>query len=710
MIHYLSYGVRLGFNDEIREALVADILDILDKEKDEVGIYRYVFPCNPKPYSISGLQHFFGTAFIAARLAEFSGTDECEQAVAFLAGLLHDYEKMGLDLSTLKSGLNDVLGSDTKLYEALDEHTCGRYGDAVEVASKLESGGLPRKLQVVAKFVGLGDYITGGEDSWNVAYVMDLVKETLDEVGVKHYLVPVVIGKQRPVVAITAEKLEEELRSLGAIPLVSTPTGLLALSREPVDGNTVNGLYDSLTQYIASTSSFSTETMSGGSKRGLKINLDMVKNIIESSKTLMQARDDIERKSVRSRLSNQLGRVSTLHKLSTGDLIDAKMAAQTPEDRRRLAIYLVISLARTLHGVASDRTLRAILDEVGVGVSGGSVEETLIKLYDELGKSAEQLDKLLELLLDRAKKHLREMASGKEVEESISKVLKRTISVGFASSPPDVEGEETCSRCRERIKGEVARTLYEQLQVEQRATKVAYADVFHPDKQGKPESVSSMDGSAKKLSVCPVCFFESKVFTEVTGFVDGMWASNIVYFPAISADLLHLVKDIASNYVVVGLKRKEKKDEERKPLVIPDYVSSRIIVKTSDERGRLRKHNLLTALDLWYYIGGNLVLTTSALSAPPPWSGLPIEMETSDVIIEESIAKFVEELKVAKERNEWTRARVLRKTLYEQLKTYVQSLEEAEIQLGRSRFLKGGLAVSSAPSLDVYSFALRKQM
>lgn len=58
---------------------------------------------------------------------------------------------------------------------------------------------------MIAEFVRLGDYLTGGEESWNITYVMDLVKETLDKVGAKHYLVPVVIGNQRPVVAMVAE-------------------------------------------------------------------------------------------------------------------------------------------------------------------------------------------------------------------------------------------------------------------------------------------------------------------------------------------------------------------------------------------------------------------------------------------------------------------------------------------------------------------------
>ncbi|MEM4847885.1 MAG: hypothetical protein QW794_09035, partial [Thermosphaera sp.] len=96
--------------------------------------------------------------------------------------------------------------------------------------------------------------------------------------------------------------------------------------------------------------------------------------------------------------------------------------------------------------------------------------------------------------------------------------------------------------------------------------------------------------------------------------------------------------------------------------------------------------------------------------APPPWSGLPVEMEVIDVIMEESVSQFMHELKVARERNEWSRTRRLRKILYDQLRTYVMSLEEAKIEMGKTRFLKSGLVTTGAPTLDIYSYVLRKMM
>ncbi|MEL9929972.1 MAG: hypothetical protein QXF50_03625, partial [Sulfolobales archaeon] len=198
--------------------------------EDSTTIYHRVLPSNPKPYPISGLQHFFGSAFIALRLTEFLNLDEEKQITAFLAGLLHDYEKIGLKREELMKSMNLIIGEETKLYAELRGYE-NLWNDAIEVASNLESGGLRRELQKIAELVRLGDYLTGGEDSWNISYAMDLVKASLDRLGVEYHLIPIVIGRQRPVVALVAEKLEEEIEKSGMVPLLSTPTGLVVLSR-----------------------------------------------------------------------------------------------------------------------------------------------------------------------------------------------------------------------------------------------------------------------------------------------------------------------------------------------------------------------------------------------------------------------------------------------------------------------------------------------
>ncbi|MEM3662865.1 MAG: hypothetical protein QXI68_04685, partial [Sulfolobales archaeon] len=584
----------------------------------------------------------------------------------------------------------------TMLYAELEGYE-NVWNDAVEIASNLESGGVRRELQNIAEFVRLGDYLTGGEESWNISYVIDVLKTSLDLLGVEHHLVPVVIGRQRPLVALVAEKLEEKIEKSSAVPLLSTPTGLVVISKYPVTSVRVDDIYKSLTRYVITMSSTVAASLQETKKESI-INLNTVKSIIE----LMRMGKNIQ---------NTLKGIKPLYALSITDLEKAKMSAESPEDKRRLLIYLVISFVKTLYRKINDKTVKEALNKLGIGVNGGAYRDMILQLYESLDKSVEQTNELLESVYGKAIEYILNLTKGKDMEESVVDILKRTIGIGFVQSPPSSDGDTVCSTCREKFRRNVGRALYEQLQIENRIKKISYADVFHPDKQGMPESASSMDGSSKRMYVCSICFFEAKVLADVANFVDGSWASNIVYYPAVSVDLLRVVKDIASNFVVVGYRKTKKgSKEEVKPLVIPDYISGRIIIRTSDEQGRLGKSDLLTALDLWYFIGGNLVLTTNALSVPPPWSGLPIEMEVGDAIIEESINMFVKELRIAKEKGEWWRVRQLRKILYEQLRAYVLSLEEVERKRGRTKFIKHDLMVTGYPALDVYSSLVLKHM
>lgn len=682
---------------ELANVVKEDLIKIKEEseKESETTIYHRVLPSNPKPYPISGLQHFFGTAFVALRLTEFSGLDEEKQITAFLAGLLHDYEKMGLKRDEIVNGMSYTIGVGTMLYAELEGYE-NVWNDAVEIASNLESGGVRRELQNIAEFVRLGDYLTGGEESWNISYVIDVLKTSLDLLGVEHHLVPVVIGRQRPLVALVAEKLEEEIEKSSAVPLLSTPTGLVVISKYPVTSVRVDDIYKSLTQHVVSISPTVAVSPQSMSEKP-KVNLDVVETIIEFLNNMKD-------------IKNKLNKIKPLFALSKADLEKAKMSAVTLDDKKKLIIYLIISFAKASNNKVNDETVREVMDSFGIDVTGDTLGEMIRQLYKDQDNSVERVNELIESVYSRAVEYIANLTRGKDIEESVANILRKTVGIGFMRIPPSDNGDVTCSICREKFKKSIGRTLYEQLQVESRIKSINIADVFHPDKQGKPENISSMDGSSKRMYVCPVCFFETKVLADVDNFADGMWASSIVYYPAMSIDLLQVVKDVASNYVVVGYTeaKRRKKEEKIKTLVIPDYISSRIIVKTSDNQGGLGKKELVTALNLWYFIGGSLVLTTNALSVPTPWSGLPIEMEISDVIIEESINKFMEELKNARERNEWTRTRLLRKILYEQLRTYILNLEEAERKMGKTKFMKSGLNTSNAPALDVYSFMIGK--
>ncbi|MEM1703596.1 MAG: HD domain-containing protein [Zestosphaera sp.] len=678
--------------ERLATAVGKDLNNIREKAGEEkaITIYHRVLPCNPKPYPISGLQHFFGTAFVALRLAEFFGLDEEMQITTFIAGLLHDYEKMGLKRDELMNGMSYIIGEGTKLYEELVDYE-ELWNDAIDVASHLESGGVHRELQNIADFVRLGDYLTGGEESWNISYVMDIVKETLDKVYKKYHLVPVVIGRQRPVIAMIAEKLNEMLTEAELTPLVSTPTGSLYLSRSPLENSDIRMIYDKLAEYISSEimKALTPTTTTGKPKA---ISLKSVDSLVDYS-------------GKKPNIGRVISALPNLRQLSVSDIEETFRTYTTPADKILLVIWSVLAYAKTLGSVKDN--LRDALSELGLKFIGGrDVQEVAINLYNHLRTlNLQDLNSLVENVKDRMVKKM--LSTSVDVND-VREVVERTISVGYLSRTAEktvASKEVVCVICRERVSK--PRNLRAYLDRFKKILTINVSELFHPDKQGRPEDYGSLEGFSDSVPICPVCEYESIVFPATTSFFDGMWASNIVYYPAISIDLLQVVKDVASSYVVVGL-RKDKRKGEIKPLVILDYISGRIIVKTSDERGRLRKNDLLTALDLWYFIGGNLVLTTNALSVPPPWSGLPVEMEVSDVIIEESINKFMEELRIARERNEWNRTRQLRKILYEQLRIYILNLEEAEREMGRTRFMKGGLITSNAPALDVYSFMIRK--
>ncbi|MEM1803942.1 MAG: hypothetical protein QXR80_05540, partial [Desulfurococcaceae archaeon] len=474
---------------------------------------------------------------------------------------------------------------------------------------------------------------------------------------------------------------------------VSTPTGSLYLSRSPITESDIRIIYDRLSEYISSEiTSASMSTTTGKPKIA---NLKTIGSLVNYS-------------GKKPNIGRVISALPNLRQLSVNDIDETFKTYTTPSDQVLLVIWSVLVYAKTLGNVKDN--LQDALRELGLkSVGGKDIHEAVIKLYKDLNSiDPQDLNKLVESIKDKLIKKM--MSVGVDVDD-IMKVVEKTISIGFLSKTAEestISKRVVCVICRERLsKPRILRTYLDRFK---KILDINVSEVFHPDKQGRPEDYGSLEGFSSSVLICPVCEYESVVFSSITSFFDGMWASNIVYYPAMSIDLLQVVKDVASNYVVVGSRIAKKKGEEIKPLVIPDYISSRIIVKTSDMRGRLRKIDLLTALDLWYFIGGNLVLTTNALSVPPPWSGLPIEMEVNDIIIEESINMFMKELREARENSEWWRTRQLRRILYEQLRVYIQNLEETERRVGRTRFMKSGLITSNSPTLDVYSFVERKHL
>lgn len=703
-----------SYIEKLKRGVIRDLGEIRGRisESRRLGkMYDLLLSCNPKPYPVSGLQHFLGTAFVAARLAEFFNMDKCGQALAFLAGLLHDYEKMGLCLDVLRDDPGAFFGEETRLYNNLKEHLDDIWSHAIDVASKLESGGVPRNLQKVAEFVRLGDYLTGGEESWNLMHVLDKVSGTLNGLGAKFQLLPVVIGKQRPITAMVSEKLNELLIREGLTPLISTPTGSLYISKyqQVISDDIIAKVYDEVSWHIAQEIEAAPSARRGseGAKRAStkRLPIKWADNIITYSREAIRGVEKADKKFLAL-----MARLPSLHKLSVSDIGEAIESAAAPADKIKLIVLLVCIYAKTI-GKINEKDLKQALSELGltlfkVGESKYEIIHSLCSYLETL--SSGDLNELLEAVRSKV---VAKMTAVQVNINDIKKVIKDSVGVGFRGvmlnkeQPKKVERGgsklKICSICRQEV--ENPRKLREYLDRLSQILNINVSEFFHPDKQGRPESPSALEGLSGKMTVCPVCKYESMLFPAKTAFFDGMWASNIVYYPAVSVDLMDVVKEVIRNYVFVGSKGA--------PLVIPDYVASRVIIKTSDERGLLTKSNFLMALDLWYLVGGNLVLTTNALSVPPPWSGLPIEMEVTDALIEESVYQFMKELKIAKENRAWSRTRYIRRVLYEQVSLYVSNLDETYIVKKRARvgvrLVRSGLATTYAPALDVYSFSLK---
>jgi len=179
--------------------------------------------------------------------------------------------------------------------------------------------------------------------------------------------------------------------------------------------------------------------------------------------------------------------------------------------------------------------------------------------------------------------------------------------------------------------------------------------------------------------------------------MDGLWAHVLTYYPVVPIDLLKTLRDTA-----------EKITGGRFP-ALTDYMTSRLIISTGSKL--LSQVYLRTALDLWYVLGGNLVLTTTALGAAFTWSGLPIEMDITDVIVEEIITEYMEILRKAKKRPSYLSFTAnMRYWLYKTLRDYVSKLEPKRGALRTTdvRFSRSGLKTSGYATVDTYSFILKQ--
>jgi len=689
-------SLQNGISDEKRENIVDYLRETISNDLAQVYVnlvksgsfgdlefYRRLLSSNPKRYPTSGLQHFIGSGLVAARLASFLDLDDYRIIVAFLSGVLHDLHKLSVSLEREKDSIYKDLQK-TTLYKGLlsvldEKEVENAFLDALELSFKLWSGKVPRELQCLADIVGLADIITGDEESWSLSHVMDILvnpekvlqRKPLCYSWIKEEsLLPVYIGKQRPLVSIISEYLEEELEKLGATPLISTPEGMLFLVKNPID---VSKVYEKISEFIESL-----VRESSGGQQEKAINLSLIKDFLNGGKR--------KRLSAYSRTYTSIAgySIKTLERTF-------EEASLTPEDLRLFIVVLAYIYSKDpMKKEGGISRIRRYLDSIGIpSIAGKNIEEILINLYRYL----QDLNfSMLKDIAEKAKNFIiGEMRKLRTVETpTLAGKLEMYIGIGRAEKITTLRATKRCAVCRDPVISEKSLSSYLQELRKDAIKGINISEIFHPDVQGKPEGRGSIE-KIGKLVVCEVCYFEAMSYRQI-GHTDGLWARVLVYYPAISIDLMKAVK------------RGMEKVLGSEVRVLSDYMTSRVIVTTGSNM--LTRSYLEEAIRLWYVFGGNLVVTTTAVSSAFAWRGLPVELEVSDAIVEEAISKYVEILENIVEFGWFTKE--IRYWLYTLLKTYLRQLEEKKSKTSSLKFSRSSALATGYPTIDVFSLLMKQ--
>jgi len=670
--------------DILRQSFQSDLVDVYQNligggSFKDLEFYRYILSSNPKPYPISGLQHFLGAGFIAARLASFLGLDDYAIVVSFLAGLLHDMHKLGDESDSVYeklkktglyiNGIQGILG-DKKAEDALT--------DAVELSLKLWSGDVPRKLQCLADIVAVADVLTGSEESWSLSRAMNVIVEgalgrrPLCSSWIREEnILPVYTGKQRPLVTLVSEYIEEELERLGAVPLISTPEGMLFLVKNPID---VSNIYEKISEFVTSAVGGEAEE---GQRKEAEIDVSRIKDFLDGRRSL----------ATYSKTYTSIAGYSakTIEKTF-------EKTSQVPEDLRLFVVVLAYIYSKDPNKKEKAETrIRRYLESIGLSsVTGKNAGEILQKLYQYL-QNIEDYESLKKIA-EKAKEFvIGEMRKFRAVDTSlIAEKLRMYISIGATSKwkvDSNKQSEERCAICRDPVIVKKSLSSYLQELRKDAIRGLNISELFHPDMQGRPERVGSIEETGK-LTVCELCYFEATSYRQI-GHTDGLWARVLVYYPATSVDLMKVVKgDIEAV-------------TEYKVKVLSDYMTSRIIVSTGS--GVLTRNHLEDAIAIWYVFGGNLVVTTTAISSAFTWRGLPVELEVMDAVVEEAVGKYMEIIRNIR-KYAWFTDRV-RLWLYSLLSTYFDKLEDRAGKNTSVRFSRSAASVTGYPTIDVFRFS-----
>jgi len=679
--------------DEIRKSIADDLNNFYRKVfrgRGKDDFYWYIVSANPKLFPISGTQHYLGAGFIGLRLGYFLGFNEYKLIVAFLGGLFHDFNKWYKTVDEMKKNVFERFEV-TRLYNIItdilgDKKAENAFYDAIEIGLKLESGGMPRILQKVSEVVRLGDILTGDRACWSLTVCIDRIMSSFSNISIKN-IFPVFIGKQRPLIPLISEVVERELESQGGIPLLSTPEGMLFLTKERIID--VENIYKKIAEYVSSSIELSEEKEG----KGRIIKLGPIKEVLDG----------------RRKLATTSGVYRSIAGYSLKD-IDATFEYTRMRGALEDLRLLIVVLANIYRKDPNKREkeeerlkrfvmeLQALIPDVKIDVT--KIEVALRKLYERL-KELDR-DSLLRLA-ERGSNFIKnEMIRYRTIEPSLLiEKIATYINIGYQKKKLlEKPGRgSTCSICRDTVILEKSLTSFLQELKKNVIRRINISELFHSDLQGKPEKIGSIE-QVKKLPVCETCYFEVIVAPKHIGYMDGLWAYVLTYYPVIPIDLLKTLRYTAEE--ITGITR------EKFP-ALTDYMTSRLIVSAGSKL--LLQAHLRTALDLWYVLGGNLVLTTTALGAAFTWSGLPIEMDITDVIVEEMITEYMEVLRKAKKRSSYLNFTTnMRYWLYKTLRDYVSKLEPKRGALRTTdvRFSRSGLKTSGYATVDTYSFILKQ--
>lgn len=620
---------------------------------------RYVLPAFAKNYPVSGLHHFIGVGILAAQLTSMMNRGEEDLLVAYLAGIIHDYEKMNPHFASMPDEVKFEVMADHLLNLGLgfaDEEDIARR--ALHIARTLETGGTRGSNLAIAQAVRVSDYILGVRNTRDAIDAANILGKYLEEKGLANLIpkpLPILLGKSRLLSMYIAQRLADDIEDK-AEPLLATPTGLVIVHEERIPADLIDRIARILTDKFSQPSSMKKSSVIGVE--------DPLNNLKELGKKFV---DQVEKGKnpgsligrVKSNISNYI------------DDIKEWFPTYSETDKRYIVIALAASVVKEKSPNSPQRAIPYVVKELGLPVEGYSWTEFIIKIR-EATDSAKQIDIIFNKLLKVAEDIRREKTRS---AERLVPFFKREVA-SIVRMPLGGEQEETledsgesirCTLCRNTLSKSEAYTFKNYVEaVKESVRGTIRQEIFHPDVQGAPTNTAVLE-KVIDLPVCPACILEARVMPEF-GITGSSWVAVLSYGPVIPYRLLKIAGKVITS------------EEARRALI--DSLSSKIVVSNITKReGQLTKKDLQSYVSLWYVLGGSLAIVRDPLKAPDPLERV-IYLERADAFFESIDSLVFERLRRAATSRRYVDERIyrLRFEVYRLLQLYIESLEENTVR------------------------------